>query len=240
MVYSEFADKLKKLLSGEASRLRLSVFDTIDSTSTYLKSNFEPYMCVYAAEQTGGRGRRGRSFYCYRGGAYFSFSLPEVLPTDRAYLITTLCAVAVCDAVEKNTDKKPGIKWVNDIFLGDKKVCGILTEHTNGGYVIGIGINTGECDTLPDIAASLGVGEDVSVSICADVLNTVCDSIAKENYRCDEYIARSMLLGRQVTVNGADKAVCLGIDSETLGLHVRYEDGRECVLCCGEVSLCLN
>ena len=126
-------------------------FETIDSTNTYLKqlaeAGAEGGTAVIAHSQTGGRGRLGRSFHSPAGsGIYLSYLLrPNCKPEGLMHL-TCAVAVAMCDAVEKTTGLRPGIKWTNDLVWQKRKLGGILTElgFENGlvSYaVVGIGIN---------------------------------------------------------------------------------------------------
>ena len=115
---------------------------------------------VVARRQTAGRGRRGREFASPGlDSVYASFILPPPQNLE-GQLITAFAAVAVCEAIEQTTSYKPGIKWVNDIFVDGKKVCGILAETIPHAVVLGIGvnINLGKDDIpdeLRDIAGSL-------------------------------------------------------------------------------------
>lgn len=98
---------------------------------------------VVANIQTGGKGRMGRNFVSNKGGVYMSLSLKT---EAAAAEITTAAAVAAARAIEAQSGKKTQIKWVNDIYINGKKVCGILAEsQTQNGHilktVIGIGIN---------------------------------------------------------------------------------------------------
>ena len=107
---------------------------------------------LVAESQTAGRGRLGRSFHSPVGtGLYMSILLRPTFSAERALFITTAAAVAVCRAIEQETGLKPQIKWVNDIYLHEKKICGILTEssinfETKGlkWAVLGIGLNLSE------------------------------------------------------------------------------------------------
>ena len=106
--------------------------------------------CVIAARQTAGRGRQGRAFFSPQGGLYMSV----ILHTQAdAGLLTTLAAVAVRRAVQRVTGKSLSIKWVNDLLLDGRKVCGILTEGVLDGArriaVAGIGVNV-YADAFPD------------------------------------------------------------------------------------------
>ena len=114
-------------------QIPLHIFETIDSTSTYAKklaeSGAEHGTAVIALQQTGGRGRLGRSFHAPAGtGIYMSLILKTAADFSKAMLVTTAASVAVCRAIRKVCGADPQIKWVNDIYLNGKKVCGILTE----------------------------------------------------------------------------------------------------------------
>ena len=99
---------------------------------------------LLAEHQTAGRGRLGRSFFSENGIFMSVILAPENIPFDTGFL-TSAMAVAVCRAItEQGFDA--GIKWVNDIYLNGKKICGILAEAVSMGmktlaYVVGIGIN---------------------------------------------------------------------------------------------------
>ena len=112
---------------------RFHYFDTIDSTNNYLKklaAEGAPHGTVAVANcQTGGKGRLGRSFQSPPGlGLYLSVLWRTGLRTDTLPMVTPLAAVAVCRAIEEICGLHCGIKWPNDLLLGGKKVCGILTE----------------------------------------------------------------------------------------------------------------
>ena len=127
-------------------------FDSIDSTNTcareLARQGAAHGTVLIADHQTGGRGRRGRSFHSPAGsGIYMSVILrPHCKPQELMHL-TCSAAVAMCDAVEKAVGFRPGIKWTNDLVYGGKKIAGVLTElgfdqHGLVDFaVIGIGIN---------------------------------------------------------------------------------------------------
>ena len=141
-VLEEEADILKssviaEKLSPEVRTLvgnRIEVFQEIDSTNTEAKrrasnkSDFIKGSLLLAETQTAGRGRLGRTFYSPKQtGLYMSLLFqPDENYVDTS-LMTACAAVAVCRALEK-WHIKAQIKWVNDVFVGNKKVCGILTE----------------------------------------------------------------------------------------------------------------
>ena len=115
---------------------RVREFKTLDSTSSYLKrlakTDGRHKDAAVALSQTAGRGRSGRSFFSPESGLYLSVLLKKGLEAETAELITPAAAVAVAEALEETGSPRAGIKWVNDIYIGGKKVCGILTE--TGGH----------------------------------------------------------------------------------------------------------
>ncbi len=121
------------------------------STNTELKQKItastEPVWDVLSAlRQTGGRGRRGRSFYSPAGGVYFSAAYPLTGQETNVPFITLLAGLAVAGTLERLCGAAFMIKWPNDVYLEGKKVCGILTELAvcggRGTAVVGVGINT--------------------------------------------------------------------------------------------------
>ena len=130
----------------------LYIFDTIDSTNTYAKmlaaEGAEHGTTVIALQQTGGRGRLGRSFHAPPGtGIYMSIVLKTESDFSKALMATTAASVAVCRAVSAVCSAEAQIKWVNDIYSDGKKCAGILCEsviNENGQMpyiVVGIGVN---------------------------------------------------------------------------------------------------
>jgi len=211
---------------------------------------------IAAEEQTAGKGRLGRGFHSPAGhGVYFSLLLR---PGDKASdpaggtgcasFITSAAAVAVARAIEEVFGVRVGIKWVNDLYIGDKKVCGILTEATldmeNGSVdsaVLGIGINItkpkeGYPDEIGKIAASLtgeeSCGDMKRCRLIASVLDNFMvfyDNLAGREF-LDEYRERSIVLGSDIYVmpiggGEARPASTLAIDDECR-LVVRYEDSH--------------
>ena len=127
---------------------------------------------VTADTQTEGRGRRGKSFYSPdKTGLYMSVMIDE--PAD-FNLITPAAALAVCEVIEKRFAVQPQIKWVNDIYLEGKKICGILCERVtaeNKNYiVIGIGINLTTEDFPADIPNGGSIGKDYDKQILSEMI----------------------------------------------------------------------
>lgn len=251
---------------------RIHVFKSLESTNLTAKKmaldGAPPGTVVIAEEQTKGRGRMGRSFFSPpAGGIYMTFLLEPRFDAAKAVLITTAASVAVCRAIEKVTGIECRIKWVNDIYKDNKKICGILTEAVTdfeSGHidhiVLGIGINysTGS-DAYPQdltgIAGSLYDGAcpagDISRNrLIAELINQVLkinENLESRKF-IDEYRKRSFVLGKEIRII---PAASLGEERDTAGgvpavaedidsdggLVVRYPDGSVQTLNSGEISI---
>lgn len=237
-----------------ASVVVLEQTDSTNRVAKELSKNGAPEgTLIVAKRQNMGKGRLGRSFFSPEGGIYMSMVLRPELPAQQAVLITTCAAVAVARAIEKESGLKTGIKWVNDIFVQGKKVCGILTEaglDFETGIpeyvVLGIGINV-ERQTVPEeLKEIVGCLEDFLDTPVEK--NRLVSGIWKEfaalyqdlflAAHMKEYKERSILIGREVTVlapEGEYMATVCDIDDKG-GLVVEYAQGKR-VLSSGEVSL---
>ena len=145
-------EKISGYLCDELKEIDINIFDEVTSTNTLLKEHgkIKNEWCTFiASSQTGGKGRLGRSFYSPKGsGVYFSVLLKPNLEIEKSILITTAAAVAVTRTLKILGCENAQIKWVNDIFVDNKKVCGILTESVINTEtkkldfaVLGVGIN---------------------------------------------------------------------------------------------------
>ncbi len=260
-VKNKFISKEKIEQYIDSDKIRTEYRARVTSTNTLLKQRGsegeEEGLLLVSSEQTEGKGRKGREFISNRNcGIYFSLLLrPDFTPEQSLY-ITTCAAVAVAKAIEKNTGIDTQIKWVNDIYKNNKKICGILTEATfdmEGGRldyaVLGIGINMFYPEylmpaSLKPIAGSIYDDDNYNGDdVCRIVADTV--NIFMKEYECltdknylDDYRARDCLKGKQISVIKNDterKATALGID-DNFRLHVQYVDGKEEYLSSGEVS----
>ena len=134
----------------------LKIFDQLNSTSEKAKElaagGVAPWTVVMAVEQTGGYGRKGNAWFSPKGGLYFSTVLPKS-NVDDLQILTILAAFCVAKTIKENFGVEPFVKLPNDVYLNNKKVCGILTENVIRGEikssVIGIGINT-NVKTFPE------------------------------------------------------------------------------------------
>ena len=137
-------------------------FDTLDSTNTeaanQARQGADEGVCIVAREQTAGRGRHGRQWVSGKdAGLYFSVVLRPVIDMRYLPLITLMTGVAVYDTL-KEFGLNPDIKWVNDVLIGEKKICGILAETVDTSLglavIVGIGINLTNGNFPAEIADS--------------------------------------------------------------------------------------
>ena len=250
------ADDLRRRLPPSLQKMQIFVYEKTDSTMTraklFAKEHGEDAIFI-AREQSEGVGRLDRSFCSPEDrGLYASFLIHFPIDASRASLLTPLVAVCLCRVLRALTPLEPKIKWVNDIYIGERKLAGILTraELSEGSLsyaIIGVGLNVlGR--TLPeeiaDIATTveLECGKALSVaSLAAALTEELYASLPLVGSKeiADEYRKESMLTGRRVTVNkiGASyPATVVGI-SDSLELLLRLDDGGLESLGTGEVSI---
>ena len=237
-------------------------FPTIDSTNDRLRamarSGAPEGTVLVAGYQTGGHGRRGRSFHSPEGmGVYLSILLrPECLPAELMHL-TCATAVAMCDAVEAAAGFRPGIKWTNDLVAKDKKLGGILTElgFTPQGRldyaIIGVGINCCQsCEDFPEelreMAGSLAMicGKNISrAKVAAAMMDTLHQMsrmlLTGKEEMLDRYRADCITLNRDVVlVRGDEKRYGQALDIDSEGaLMVHFADGSLEAVNSGEISV---
>lgn len=251
-------------LGGIESRLcfpdhwHLEVLGEVSSTNALLRARAEAgapdSTVLVAASQTLGRGRMGRKFYSPADtGVYLSVLIRRDWPPTAARDLTVLAAVAAARAAEALSCRETKIKWVNDIFLDGKKVCGILTEAafrmeegTLDYAVLGVGFNAyrppeGFPETLAQVAGSVyeSAREEGRNALTAVFLNELENCLLFPVEARQEYRRRSMVLGRKVRVlspQGSRRAQALDLD-EHCGLIVEYPDGTRETLRSGEISL---
>ena len=170
---------------------------------------------------------------------------PENIPFDTGFL-TSAVAAAVCRAIaEKGFDA--GIKWVNDIYLDGKKVCGILAEAVSIGaetlaYVVGIGINVGESDfpdEIKDIAAALPLNEKETEALFFSVVEHIENVLAENRRTILSYLKeKSIVLGKEIRFFGATDGEGIATDlDENGGLVVQTRENKKMILTGGEISV---
>ena len=242
-----------------SEKIEICAYDSVDSTNNEAKRRIAAGMgtlspdralLIVAERQTAGRGRMGRSFYSPGGsGLYMSFVFTAAASLADAVGITGAASVAVVRAIRACTGKEAAIKWVNDVLLDGKKVCGILTEavtslengHT-GQIVVGIGINCGAAEFPEEVASVAGsVGEVRRCALCAAVTEELYGFMQQLTQRpwMEEYRRASAVLGKEIRcIQGEHSflATALEID-ESGGLVVRRADGTCETLHSGEISI---
>lgn len=235
---------------------------TVDSTNNECKrlalQGAPDGLAVLAATQTGGRGRRGRSFSSPDGGLYLSMVLRPTLAPQEVAPITAWVAVATARAVEDVTGLRPGVKWPNDLILGNRKLCGILTELALVGetgeldyLVVGVGVNLSQTQEdwgpeLGQIAISLGqmLPQPPRRDVMAQALLRRLDELRRDfphhaRPYLDDYREHCVNLGKTVRIigaNGEEEAFADGV-SDAFALLLQMPDGSRRVLTSGEVSV---
>ncbi len=269
----------------EYASCHTEAYKEIDSTNTYAKrllaecgslraadgsltdSGRKFHRAVIVAEsQTAGRGRLGRSFISpEKTGIYLSVIYAPAGGITNPARLTAATAVAICRAVHKLFDFEPEIKWINDIFYGGKKICGILAEGVTNfesglieSAIVGIGINLREnpqafSGELANVAGAICDSKNekglkvsrcqLAAEIAGQVLKIYEEDLTNHKDIIEEYRRLSFLIGRKLTVHpliGDDKsaytATAIEID-EDARLIVELEDKSRRALNSGEVTL---
>ena len=253
------------------------LYDSIDSTNTEARrlisaispgegphggSSPLPITLLAARAQTAGRGRLGRSFYSPPdSGLYMTLLYPLTQPLSQAVAVTAGAAVATLEAIRAVTGLVPGIKWVNDLYMDGKKICGILTEavtpagsEQSAYMLVGIGINLTTAAFPEGLRAPAGsLTDNLSPSatlpaldagrLCGQIAHRLLTLLETDSLHSPEtlaaYRAHSILLGQPVLcTRGGQTFPALAMDiTPAFGLMVRRADGCVEVLDSGEVSV---
>ena len=228
--------------------MKIYHYETIPSTNAEAKRMILDGVregILLAQTQTAGRGRLGRSFFSENGIFMSMILAPEKISFDPGFL-TSAVAVAVCRAVAEK-GFSVGIKWVNDLLIDGKKICGILTEAVSLGdqtlaYVIGIGINVGNGEFPPeilDIAGSLPLNENEKNDLFFCILSNMEAVLSEKKEDILAYLKeKSVVLGKPIRFYGAKvgEGVALDLD-ENGGLIVLTDQNKKIVLVGGEISV---
>lgn len=275
------APGIMKYLHPKYRKLSVEVYKSIDSTNTKIKeyaaSGRPEGLVVIAQEQTAGRGRMGRSFYSpTSSGVYMSFLLRPKFTAGESTYLTTAAAVAAAETIDdvwkdysESIKHKAGsgacqpdpdesqavIKWVNDVYVRGKKVCGILTEASVNVEnsmleyaVTGIGFNVqvpenGFPEEIQDIAGAIfetDTAMDAKNRIAAEMINHFMkyyEDLPERTYM-EEYRKRSFLLGREIYTVTDPPITGRAVDIDEEGhLIMELKDGSRKILSSGEVSV---
>jgi BirA family biotin operon repressor/biotin-[acetyl-CoA-carboxylase] ligase len=254
------ADSIEKKLEND--KIRVEHYELLTSTNDFLKEKAEQGesegLVVIADAQSAGKGRLGRKFESPdKTGIYMSFLLRPQFTIDKSLMITTAASVAVSYAVDQYSDNiKTWIKWVNDVYIGDKKISGILTEASTNfetgmlDYVIlGIGINLsppkgGFEDSIKDIAGTVFNKQcetEMKENIISGVINrffSIYDKLPETSFLA-EYRSKSLLVGKEIGYirNGIEKRGLVRNIDDSAALIVELKDGKQERLSSGEVTI---
>lgn len=211
-------EEIEKYLNTILIGRELEITESIDSTLNYFKnmenSEKREGRTIIANEQTLGRGRRGRSFFSPKNSnAYISVLLKPKFSVSDINLITIICGLSVVEAVKEICGIECDIKWVNDVYINGKKICGILTEGIlsveNGSIdsvIIGVGININRPKDTP-------VPKEIE-----DIVGFVND-FTKEKENRNKFIAKFLNAFEKRYINFDKKALYLEYKEKMLYLN---------------------
>lgn len=254
------AQSIRKYIK-KAQDCQIIIMSTVDSTNNEAKSlaakGAGEWTVVISEEQTAGKGRLGKRFSSPgKTGIYMSIVLRPAFSAADSLAITTAAAVAVARGVEDISKRKTQIKWVNDVFMDNLKICGILTEASmsfeSGGLeyaVLGIGINVKrpeggfppELEGIAGAAYDTECGDETRSRIIAGVLDRFyeCYVNLPDKGFLEEYRKRSMLTGKTIEFTAGGEpgtGVVEDIDGNA-GLVVRLASGELKTFTSGEITL---
>lgn len=251
-------NNLKTKSAGRKIILLDEAVSTNNTAKELAASGAEHGTAVIADSQTGGKGRLGRAFVSPQGtGLYTSIIIRPKISLETAQLITSCTACAAAEAVEAVCGNSVEIKWVNDLYMNEKKICGILTEASLSvesaslDYaIIGVGINVFSLKKLFSselLETASSIEDECGIKInrnklCAELFNrleTHLESIESRKFLAD-YRQREILTGNMITANvSGAPTVCraLGID-DNAALIIELPDGTVKTVNSGEATLC--
>ena len=238
----------------------ITMLKTVDSTNRYLKlvlnEDTPEYTVVIAENQTAGRGRFARKFHSPKdSGIYMSVLLKPQFKIGDSVLLTAAAAVAVSEAIEQLSGRKTQIKWVNDVLINSKKVCGILCEgvinpetSSFDSVILGIGINVykpqnGFDDEIKDVATYIyneekKDGRNTLIAMIINNLEKYYEELENRTF-LKKYTDRSSVIGKEVLVLKGDDIIpakAIEIDDDCR-LKVEFENGNCEYLSSGEISI---
>ena len=248
-------DTLIHEYAGDAS-FPLHVLDTVDSTNNEARrmvlNGAADGTYIAANTQTAGRGRSGKSFYSPANtGLYVSYIMRTGESVEQLQKLTMAAAVAVCRALRECTDCDPKIKWVNDIYLGRRKVAGILTEAITDfetmrtdAVIIGIGINCRTREFPEELQETAGSLNDPALSrnkLAGRLYTYLVKCIAERNDPeiLEAYREASFLPGRKISFlhnNKTLQGTAVSVNDRG-GLQIVLDTGEEMTVSSGEVSI---
>ncbi len=250
MLFNNMSEKYMKKFLSDA--FEIEIRDRVTSTNLIMKekaiNGAKEFSVLIAQSQTAGRGRLGRSFHSPKGTGLYLSLLIKPKNGINPLLITTDAAVSASLAFEKLIGKDVGIKWVNDIYLKEKKVCGILAEMIEDSVILGIGINVlepknGFPEDIKNRAGALFEKKKPHLRerVAIEFLNTFLEIYKNPDreFLLDEYRKRSIIKGKEILIlkdGGEESAKAIGINDD-YSLMVEKENGDIVNLASGDVSI---
>ncbi len=186
-------------------------FADIDSTNRYLldeaRGGAAGGLVAVADHQTAGRGRFDRRWEAPPGSSLLVSVLVRPAPHgERSHRAVMAAALALAEAVEEEAGVSPGLKWPNDLVVGDRKLAGLLAEREGDALVIGAGCNV-EWDSFPPELADTATACNLEAGYTVDRDELLDRFLARLSALLDQldavpaqYRARLATLGRRVRV----------------------------------------
>ena len=239
----------------EGLPVEIFAYDIIDSTNSEAKrmarGGYSSTALVIAAEQSGGRGRMGRNFYSpAHTGLYFTLLFPSPEDSLTFARLTSAAAVALRRGIMSVFGVDTGIKWVNDLYVGQKKVAGILAECFDGdsGRMIALGMGVNICtrdfpEEIVDKAGALcgsGDGREELAAVTAREFFSIMRDISEGNTEyMKEYRSASVVVGRDIIfIENGEEYRAFAEDVDSMGfLKIVLPDGKRRILSSGEISV---
>lgn len=241
---------MQNTLSSKLNNTHVYCFDTVDSTNNKAKqlTDGNKPLLVVANEQTQGRGRQGKSFYSPKNSGIYMTYVAHPMAKMGTVATTTGACVAVCKAIEKLTPLTPQIKWVNDVYVNNKKVCGILCEAVNDydnailkSVIIGIGINVTTTDFPQEVENAASLGIDINkADLIAEIVKQL-EAVINSPFGdfAEYYKSHSMIIGEEIeyTKNGTTTTGTATAIDQNGGLIVTHPDNTTATLSSGEITI---
>ena len=255
--------RIRQLLEGHPWQDRILLLEQVDSTNTFAKAlaaqGGRHGTVVLAREQTGGKGRLGRSFSSPKDlGIYCSVLLRYEVPPEQLLCLTPVAAEAVRRVLAAVTGREIGIKWTNDLVFEKRKLCGILTELSvrpgtgqTDSIILGIGINCGQLpEDFPPEVASMATSlrqllgqtperEAVTAALLRELQPAVESLPEGAKPWMDSYRSHCITIGQDVKIVRGEQVRLAHVDgmTDTGALLVTWEDGTTGTVLSGEVSV---
>lgn len=248
----------EKIAEKTDNKYKIIIFDKINSTNNYAKNikkeEIKKPIIIIANEQTEGRGRLGKTFFSPKDtGLYMSIVFSPDKSPEELFMLTIIAAVSVCEAVINITELPAEIKWVNDVFIDGKKICGILTEaeinYQSGKIekaIVGIGVNTQFPENnfpkeIENIASAINSEKAERNILAAEIINKFEEYYQENDNKSiiEKYKKYSLVLNKKIRYikNNTEYSATATDINERGNLVVTLSDGTTDILNSGEISI---